>query len=170
MDENTNKQLFCIDELDEQERIVFKRSAGKLLSESTGALSKFYRVLPPGVARYDENKYFLVLCLACKYDACEMKPYQQILRIARSAEADNNGPLDRRIDALMTTAWNDEDGLLALKITQILKLTDKTVIGIRPDFDELYKDLKAWDHPDKYVQRKWARSIFGPINNKKEEN
>ena len=114
---NNNENQFCIDELNEHQKIVFKRSAGKLLSESPGALSDFYTVLPSSVSRYDENKYFLVLGLACRYSDCAIKPYQQILRLARLSEANDNGPLDRRIDALMTTAWNDEDGLLALKLS-----------------------------------------------------
>lgn len=30
------------------------------------------------------------------------------------------------------------------------------------DYRQLLKDLNAWDHPDQYVQRRWARDFWAP--------
>jgi CRISPR type I-E-associated protein CasB/Cse2 len=34
--------------------------------------------------------------------------------------------------------------------------------GVTIDWSGLLRDLMAWDHPDRYVQRKWARAYWTP--------
>lgn len=165
MDDVKNESKFNIDELTDREKIIFRRASGRMLADAPNALTQFYRILPEDVSKSCENKYFTVLCLACKYDKGTKTSFQQILNMARITEGDNAASLDRRIDALMTTSWNDEDGLLAVKLSQIMTIIGKSVPEIKPDFDELYNDLKGWDNPSKYVQRKWARTIYSSSNN-----
>lgn len=159
----TNKSiLFDVSTFNTRQIVLFKRCAGTMLSDSPYVLGEFFRVKPYNVAQYNENKYFTVLCLACIYGNSKEKPkisFEQLLKNARIAQKDNKEAIDRRIDVLMSTAWNDEDGLLTLKLTQIMKLISKTVNG-QPDYDKLYNDLLHWDSPERYVQRNWARTIF----------
>jgi CRISPR system Cascade subunit CasB len=52
----------------------------------------------------------------------------------------------------------DEDEL-PWRLRQIVSLT--TASGIALDWPQLLKDLLGWDHPDRYVQRRWAREYWG---------
>lgn len=34
--------------------------------------------------------------------------------------------------------------------------------GFAPEWNQFYTDLLQWNHPDKYIQQRWARSFYAP--------
>jgi CRISPR system Cascade subunit CasB len=60
--------------------------------------------------------------------------------------------IERRFIALLDA---DEEQL-AYRIRQMVALLKEHVI----DFDVLLKDLVSWNHPDKFVQIKWAKVFY----------
>lgn len=32
--------------------------------------------------------------------------------------------------------------------------------GVAPEWDGFYRDLLQWNHPDKYIQQRWARAFY----------
>ncbi|MCI2153557.1 MAG: type I-E CRISPR-associated protein Cse2/CasB [Solobacterium sp.] len=167
MSDEIRKSLFDLTGINEKSKILFRRSAGKMLNDCPSAMAAFYSMLPSGIAERDENRYFFVLCLACKQEEKNHTlPAEQILRLAR---ADNNSrdSIDHRIDSLMTTDWNDQNGLLALKMMRLLQVAEKNIPDVNPDYDKLFNDLKKWNYQGHSVQRSWARTIY--CNSEKEE-
>lgn len=163
------KSLFDPSAIDEKSKIIFRRSAGKMINDCPSAMPVFYRILPSNISEWDENKFFFAICLSCLYeDHGRAIPFETMLKMSLNDE-DSREAMERRIDSMMTADWNDKDGILALKMMRILKVLEKKLPDVKPDFDKLYKDLKNWNHPDHYVQRSWARSIYYNPE-KKEEN
>jgi len=70
-----------------------------------------------------------------------------------------NEPADavaRRFSILLTS---DEERLVHHLRQSVAQLTSH---GIAIDFVRLLDDLRHWDHPDRYVQRNWARQFWAP--------
>lgn len=166
----TKNTVFNLEGLTDRQKIVFKREAGKSLTDSVSVLGEFYRIKPPFVKQYEEQIYFAVLCLACKYEDSDkqIKPLEQIIRSAREAgiksgeASDGTSSMDRRIDKLMSSSIADGTNLFLHKLTRIITLCDRNTKGVwQIDFDSLYRDLIHWDSDSKFVQRKWASAIYG---------
>ena len=64
-----------------------------------------------------------------------------------------------RVRGLLDCRWNVGDGALAHRLRQMVKLADGKSVPV--DWESLLKDLLNWEHPERWVQKKWARSYFG---------
>lgn len=42
--------------------------------------------------------------------------------------------------------------------------------GIVPDWNQLYVELRQWNHPEKYIQQRWASSFYAPKPRASQEN
>jgi CRISPR system Cascade subunit CasB len=74
---------------------------------------------------------------------------------------DGSESIEKRFLALLSC--REEDLFLHLK--QAFSLFKSKNVGI--DYFKLMNDLKNWGHPDKWVQKKWARDYY--LNKKTEE-
>lgn len=63
---------------------------------------------------------------------------------------------ERRLASLLRAHRDDLSGHLRQTVS-LLKSR-----GVAIDWHRLLRDLAAWDHPDRYVQRKWARAYWTP--------
>lgn len=135
------------------ERARFKRNAGKTLVESQqGTMGLFYRLLPAGVARYQEETYFLTATLYPLADDGGKGSLGHALRRAR--QGDNTAGLDRRIEILLDA----DESQLPFRLRQALRyLAAKQV---RVNWSVLLADLLNWQHPQRFVQERWARDYF----------
>ncbi len=75
--------------------------------------------------------------------------------LAAMADADNQDSLDRRFTALLTCRGQD----LAVHLRQVVSLLKSKDIPIH--WHRLFQDVLSWEHPDAFVQRRWARSFWG---------
>ncbi len=141
-------------DLDAGERARLKRNAGKTLAEARDtALALFYRLLPPGVPEYQEETYFLVATLYPFAEASTDGNLGDALRQARAVVGSRQG-LDRRVAILL-----DADAAqLPFRLRQTIQYLAANRVAV--NWAQLLEDLLSWNHPDRWVQRNWARAYF----------
>lgn len=69
-------------------------------------------------------------------------------------ELEQNDSLEKRFAWLVDS--NVED--LPLRLKSIFSLLKSKKIGV--DYRQLFKDLKHWEHPDRFVQLEWAKGFY----------
>lgn len=147
---------------------VLKRSVGKTLGDAGRAIGAFYAVKPANILPWQEERFFAVLCMACIWKPEErgrILPLEECLQRIRTTEG-----LDRRVTALMDIAWSDEDGLLNVKLSRLIRQIHSASSAISPDFLLLYQDLLHWDYDSRLVQKRWARVYFNQNTKQLNEN
>lgn len=142
--------------LDAGDRARLKRNAGSRPAESRGALGLFYnQLLPPGVGMGAEDWYFLVATLyPLEKESTGPIPgnFGDSLRRIRTTK--NEAGLDRRVERLLDA----DEQQLPFQLRQAVHFL--TSNRGRVNWEQLLKDLLHWTHPDRYVQRRWARAYF----------
>ena len=155
-----------IDELDLEllspaERSAFKRAAGQTIAQSQRTLGMFYAKKPYSVSQWDEEAFFAALCMACLWKDDQrgrVLPMEQCLAIIAE-----NDSLKRRVNNVLDTAWDPENGnMLSVKLARLARMLRSGDTGISPDFDLLYRDLCFWNAPGRSVQKRWARDFYTP--------
>ena len=163
--------------LDDGDRARLKRNAGNTLSESRDVLGLFYRHLLYNIfVREDEEEvYFWVATLYPfekqdrqrkmeGHDGTETaesptrsRPanFGHSLHLVRSQE--NSEGLDRRVERLLDADRQQLPFYLRREV-QFVNNESRRFDCI--DWPQLLKDLLAWEYPDRYVQRRWARDYF----------
>lgn len=157
--------------LDDGERARLKRNAGKSLSESRQVQLLFYsKVLPHGISsEQQENLYFLIATLypfdreqrerdrgAAEKHSGEAEertlPALTLGNSLRHARTEENRPgLDRRFARLLDA----DSEQLPFQLRQAIKLLADEHRYI--NWAQLTRDVLAWSHSSRYVQRRWAR-------------
>ncbi len=147
------------DRLEKKDRVLLKRSCGAMLSEADGkTLTVFYRLLPGTVNRYEEDKWFLALCVHCLWDEddnARRRPMEQQISLMNTREKLTDS-FEHRLTTLLDTPWND-DGYLNQKLTRMAKMLKQK--GYPVDGAELLTDLLHWDSENRFVQKKWIRAF-----------
>jgi CRISPR type I-E-associated protein CasB/Cse2 len=142
-----------LERLDAGDRARLKRNAGNPLAESrSGALGLFYNLLPHGVPRYQEEKYFLAATL---YPITEDGGQGNLgAALYKARNKDNEKGLNRRVEILLDA---DEEQL-PFRLRQAVRFLHSHRLPL--DWRRLLQDLLNWDSPKRFVQQEWARSYF----------
>ncbi|MGD9100124.1 MAG: type I-E CRISPR-associated protein Cse2/CasB [Anaerolineae bacterium] len=142
-----------LERLDAGARARLKRNAGNPLAESrSGALGLFYNLLPPGVPRHQEEKYFLVATLYPIAESGGQGSLGEALRRARNK--DNEKGLNRRVEILLDA----DEKQLPFRLRQAVRFLHSHRVPL--DWRRLLQDLLSWNSPKRFVQQQWARSYF----------
>jgi CRISPR system Cascade subunit CasB len=163
--ENIKAFIGKLESLTSGDRAVLKRNAGNPLAETRGgAIGIFYRILPFGIHPNEEELWFIVATLRFlnryKIEAFEDEPIRDFgWTMSEIKRANKSDSFDLRVRGLLDCRWNVGDGALAHRLRQMVKLADGKSVPI--DWESLLKDLLNWEHPERWVQKKWARSYFG---------
>lgn len=163
--EKIEKFIDKLENLSSGDRAVLKRNAGNPLTETRGgAMAVFYRVLPYGINPSEEELWFIVATSRFlnryKLEATEEKSTKDFgWTLSEVNKAYKSDSFDMRVRGLLDCRWNEGDGALAHRLRQMVKLADGK--GIPIDWKCLLNDLLYWEHPEKWIQKKWARSYFG---------
>lgn len=168
LDKQIDAFMHNLSQLDEGEYAQLKRNAGKTLAESRQVHLLFYqKILPYGVSfPWQEEQYFLIATLypfdklqrsrerpaagdEVKTAAAPVSTLGDSFRRARSEQ--NETGLNRRLTRLL-----DADAQqLPFQLRQaVLRLTAD---WIPINWPQLTRDVLNWTHPNRYVQRNWAR-------------
>lgn len=139
-------------DLDTGERARLKRNAGKEMAESYDVLGLFYRLLPPGVEPRDEPRFFLVATLFPLTGNATEGNFGDALRRIRTDE--NAQSLDRRFEVLLDADVRQ----LPYYLRQAVRMLAAREVAV--PWASLLADLTSWTHPQRFVQRAWARSYF----------
>ena len=171
-----------LSDLDAGGLAVLRRSAGQSLSESRGSYSVFFPLLPQSITRPTaQEAFFLVatlyglttrgsderradggLSLGLALNALRREQLAAI-----SAGPNDKISLDRRVAALLEADAEQ----LPFRLRQIVRLAHSRQQVL--DWGRLLRDLLSWNHPDRFVQRRWAREYYlgtsvEPLNTQKE--
>jgi CRISPR system Cascade subunit CasB len=149
----------------------------KILAEDRGALAALRRGLgkPPGAApemfpyvvphlpervnRQDEAVYYLIASLYA-YHPADISQGNLGTHMAGCIQGDaGRQAIERRFVALLS-AHTDDLGEYLRHVISFLRSREHSV-----NWSQLLRDLCAWDHPDRYVQRNWARDFWGRPEN-----
>ncbi|KAA3664946.1 MAG: type I-E CRISPR-associated protein Cse2/CasB [Chloroflexi bacterium] len=174
MSENKYVKEFIknLSQLDDGERARLKRNAGRSLAESHQvSLLFFQKIAPYGIQPWAEDRYFLISTLY-PFDKMQREKDRKrggteketngeetavshsstlgsSFRFARSQQ--NETGFDRRFSRLLDA---NEDQLPFQLRQAIIRLAND---WITINWEQLTKDVLGWTHPNRYVQRKWAR-------------
>ncbi|MCW1970179.1 MAG: type I-E CRISPR-associated protein Cse2/CasB [Anaerolineae bacterium] len=137
------------------DRAQLKRSAGMSLSEATQVIGLFYRLLPLGVAVYNEPHYFLIATLFPLTDEGGQGNFGIALRHIRpKTKSSERNPLDRRVEILL-----DADATqFPFRLRQALRLLKSK--DVKVNWQSLAEDILNWGHPNRFVQKNWAKAYF----------
>jgi CRISPR system Cascade subunit CasB len=136
-----------------------KRAAGRPLAESSLLMPFFYRRLPAAVrGRGLEECYFLIATLFPFAPRRWDGDLGESLRLLRERPGAHEAGVDRRMAALLEAASHE----LPFRLRQMVRLLAQHDVPL--DWRRLLEDLRWWDHPERRVQRRWARSYFGGID------
>ena len=140
----------------------FKRA----LSGEPTHIRKVYPVVLPYLGntseREQEQIWIPVACLSVYYPST-----QKIGNFGHScrglATATNSEGADRRFRALLDLALADIQSPLTALVRQMK--SKKIAIG----YPQLLADLRQWEHPNQYIQDRWARAFWGAPPNSSNE-
>ncbi|MFW9879086.1 MAG: type I-E CRISPR-associated protein Cse2/CasB [Candidatus Thorarchaeota archaeon] len=159
-------ELKNLKESDRGAYTALKRAAGVSIAQSRqGAIAAFYKILPFALMNSRmEEIYFIVATLYGHNDEYHFEGnFGETLHDVKN-RFDLEG-MDRRMMGLLDSNFEIskqkiiKGGELAYKLRQLVKLANSKNIGI--NWLHFLKDLKNWNHPEKFVQKKWARYYFG---------
>ena len=148
-----NRFISRLENLDAGDRARLKRNSGKTLAEAHDVLALFYGLLPAGVPAYQEEIYFLLATLFPLADGGAEHDLGASLFKARNLK--NAKGLDSRVENLLDADLTQ----LHFRLRQTIHFLHSC--RVRVNWQQLLEDLLQWDHPDRYVQQRWARSYFG---------
>ncbi len=162
-----NEKKWDIEKLDSGGRSSLKREAGVMMGNDYQALEAFYRAVSyVPRSREQESQWFACICMQCLWKADD---HPRVLRIEELLGKLYHNPetsesIKHRVIALMDVPWSG-DGYLLGKLTNLVRMMRGKDSMVMPDFEALADDLAAWNHPDRYVQRRWIRTICGSSKN-----
>ncbi len=161
-----------VNDLTTGQQAALRRSAGKSLNEvDASALQAFFSAVSLEKP-YNQEKAFTVACIMCLWKPEERvspKPFAKCLCALRTAKKNDSNGLDARFRNLIDTVWSDDDGYLAVKLVRLCKMLKNSGAGY-PDPEALYQDLKNWDHPDRFVQRRWMEQYLNSEETNNDNN
>jgi CRISPR system Cascade subunit CasB len=89
------------------------------------------------------------------------QPSQKLAVALRRLSLDPANPLaSKNIENRFTALLDADHDELAWRLRQVTTLLDAASIPI--DWPALLSDLWRWNHPDRYVQLRWARQFWAP--------
>lgn len=160
-----------IGKLDTGDRSVLRRCAGEMMGGNMLAIEAYYHALVT-YPRWEEDneKYFASICMECLWrpeDVHARLPMEELLgRMYRSKDVTPS--TQKRIVSMLDIPWG-KDGYLLGKLCGMARRMRADDGSVMPDFEKLADDLRNWNHPEHYVQRKWIKAICS-MNKKEEEN
>lgn len=108
----------------------------------------------------------LVASLLAQYSTTDIRSGRHRLagdfgRTWRKAVAGSSSEsLSRRFNVLLDSEFDPYtgEGDLPYRLRQMVRYAASKDVGV--DWPQLAADLRHWNHPDRFVQKRWARSFF----------
>lgn len=159
---------------DEKGRLaVLRRNAGEPLAGAHG-ISWIYGLLNRFKPLDDESMFLTATLLAFDRPFLEGRGVftgSFGRTMAALVKPDETGKsLERRFAILLDADFDPREGTGELPFR--LRQTVKLVLSKdgRVDWPRLFADLRQWNHPDKYVQKRWAKDFYTPFTADKTES
>lgn len=132
------------------------------LGRPPGAAAEMFRYVEPWLPERrsadQEAAYYLIAALfALHSKSTDVGNIGQHMASIRNEAGDD--ALERRFTALLAAHPNDLPNYLRQAVS-LLKSKESPI-----NWDQLLRDVLAWDAPDRRVQKAWARAFWGKPNN-----
>jgi CRISPR system Cascade subunit CasB len=142
---------------------MLRRGLGRPLGEVADMYPIIVPYLPDKIYRKEEKMFYLIGALFAWHPSnTEKGNFGDSLKILAAARGESES-LERRFISLLNCHTDD----LPDHIRQHVGLQKSGDIPI--NWTQLFKDILKWDHPDKFVQKKWAKSFWAKENPEKNE-
>ncbi len=169
--ERTNEEQFIerIERLNAGELAMLRRGCGE--RDPIEGRCPWLVGLIYGVA--SEATAFLVATLLAQYKTADIKASRHRIEgnfgvtWKRAIKGIDSESIRRRFHILLDADYEPwtGDGDLPYRIRQMVRYAAGKEVGV--DWSILLVDLKSWNQPEKYVQKRWASTFF---SNEKSEN
>jgi CRISPR system Cascade subunit CasB len=155
----------ALERLDAGGRARLKRNAGRTLAEARDIHRVFFQALPYEVREHEQEDYFLIATLfplvAHHAQAGSLgATLRQVhhLRGAPHANRENHqvSSLERRFQTLL----DSDREQLPFRLRQAVRLIAAHRDEARLNWEQLLRDVRQWEHPERFVQLRWARDYF----------
>lgn len=136
---------------------ALRRGLGKPAGASVEVLPYVVPWLPQDAQAWEEEPYFTVASLF----AAHPKPGgigTMGTVLGRIAREGGSASVERRFMALLNSHPED----LPERLRHAVALARSRDIPV--NWHQLFRDLRGWGHPDRYVQRRWARDFWGQVD------
>jgi len=125
-------------------------------------------LLPAGLRPSETKRWLLVAGLYALWHQGEGVPstsrganFGESMRVLAKERESSHGPeLSKAVKRRFSVLLASEDERLAHYLRQ--SVGQLASAGVEVDFVRLLDDLRHWEHPERYVQRKWAASFWAP--------
>jgi CRISPR system Cascade subunit CasB len=133
-----------------------------------GGAPEMYRYvvpwLPKKVSREQEAAYYMVASLFAYHPISASEGNLGAhLRKTFFSEGDN-ASTERRFTALLAARYDD----LTVYLRQTISFLKSKNVAV--NWQQLFYDLKYWNHPEGFVQKRWAKSFWGRPSKENQEN
>lgn len=156
--------IAALERLDAAGRARLKRNAGRTLAEARDIHRAFFQSLPYTVSQRQEDDYFLVATLfplvphAAQAGSLGTS-LRQVRRVRNGSNEGQINSLDRRFQALL----DSDREQVSFRLRQAVRLIAADREHVPLNWEQLLLDLLNWEHPNHFVQLRWARDYFvGP--------
>lgn len=133
------------------------------LGEPPGSVTDMYHAMPPFVFdlyRSRKEAVFIVGALfGLHWQAPALdkgEPFTTALKLTERSES-----YEKRIQALLRSDLESLPTHLRHAVTYIRSKRDARGAAIPVDWAQLIRHVANWDHPDRYVQQRWAEAWWG---------
>ncbi len=156
-----DQEKWKVDRLSASERTLLRHNAGKMFGSDLQAVNAFYKAIGSVPQdRVQSEQWFSCLCMECLWSLEKPRKQQSFEECLKKIYwSENSDSLKRRILSAMDIPWT-EDGCLARKLDDLVRIIHLRRGLIQPDFSALADDLTEWNSPDRGIQRKWIETIF----------
>ncbi len=133
---------------------MLRRGLGKEPGEDANVMRVVVPWLPSGATDWSDRPYYTVASLFALHSQAggsgNMGGHFRRLQQEKQSE----DAVERRFTALLNAHMEELDWHLR----QAISLCKANQIPI--DWQSLFGDIRGWNHPNRWVQRKWARSFW----------
>lgn len=140
---------------------TLRRGAGEKPGTCPAMFPIIAPLLPAACSQNEEARYYLIAGLFA-YHPKNSDTGNMGSHLRQTGDENKLKATERRFCALLAAQQED----LPNYLRQTVKLLKSADIGV--NWDQLFKDVKHWEHPDRFAQRHWANAFWGkePENDK----
>lgn len=134
---------------------ALRRGLGKPAGTERAMFPYVVPWVPERASRRQEEAYYLIAALFASHpEPGGSGNLGEAFRQTCDPNGDNSA-IERRFVALLEAHPDD----LPFYLRQAISFLASKEVPV--DWNRLFADIQAWDHPDGYVQKQWARGFWG---------
>lgn len=165
--EQAHTFIAALAKLDAGGRARLKRNAGRSLAEARDVQRVFFQALPYEVHERQQEDYFLIATLfplvPHSSTAGSFATTLRTVHRQRSSTSNNDNrlsSLERRFQALL----DSDREQLPFRLRQAVRMVAAPRDAAHLNWEQLLLDVQNWEHPQRFVQQRWARDYFVGTN------